>query len=312
MRRAFLLNKDNDLSSCRYDLVFIGTEQRTNERRTQIVIVLTGAMMILEIVAGVLLGSMALLADGWHMASHAAALGIAALGYAFARRHALNPRFCFGTGKIGELAGFSSALLLALISLLMTYESVRRFFAPVRISFDEAIAVAFLGLIVNIISALLLRNHPAPHEDHPAHVDHNLKAAYLHVLADALTSVLAIFALSAGRFLGWVWMDPVMGVVGSVVIARWSYHLMRDTGRILLDVNADHDLSEKIRGLIESDSHDRVSDLHVWRVGPCHFAAIISVTTNGRTTPMKYKARLEHLRELCHITVEVNPLSTDR
>jgi cation diffusion facilitator family transporter len=298
------------INSCRYELVFTGEEERTSERRTQIVIGLTSAMMVLEIIAGVLLGSMALLADGWHMASHAAALGIAALGYAFARRHALNPRFCFGTGKIGELAGFTSALLLALISLLMIYESVRRFFAPVRISFDEAIAVAILGLIVNVVSALLLRNHPAPHQEH-AHVDHNLKAAYLHVLADALTSVLAIVALSAGRFLGWAWLDPIMGVIGSAVIARWSHHLLRDTGRMLLDVNANHDLSEKIRNLIESDSSGRVSDLHVWRVGPCHYAAILSVDSNKKTTPAQYKAKLEHLRELCHITVEVNPLSAE-
>jgi cation diffusion facilitator family transporter len=304
------MDKDDRVNSCRHDLVFTGEEERASERRTQIVISLTSAMMILEIVAGVLLGSMALLADGWHMASHAAALGITALGYAFARRHALNPRFCFGTGKIGELAGFTSALLLALISLVMIYESVRRFFAPVRISFDEAIAVATLGLIVNVISALLLRNHPVPHEEN-AHVDHNLKAAYLHVLADALTSVLAIFALSAGRFLGWAWMDPIMGVIGSGVIARWSYHLLRDTGRMLLDVNEDHQLWEKIRSLIEFESTDRVSDLHVWRVGPCQYAAILSVNSGTKTTPAQYKAKMEHLRELCHITVEVNPLSPE-
>jgi cation diffusion facilitator family transporter len=305
------MEKDERVNQCRYDLVFTGEEERVNERRTRIVISLTAAMMILEIAAGVVLGSMALLADGWHMASHAAALGITALGYALARRHALNPRFCFGTGKIGELAGFSSALLLALISLLMTYESVRRFFAPVRISFDEAIAVAILGLIVNVVSALLLQHPSDPHEHPHAHVDHNLKAAYLHVLADALTSVLAIFALSAGRFLGWVWMDPVMGVVGSAVIGRWAYHLLRDTGRMLLDVTADHELAEKIRELIESDGHDRVSDLHVWRVGPCHYAAILSVTSNQKTPPKAYKAKLESLREICHITVEVNPLPAE-
>jgi cation diffusion facilitator family transporter len=243
------------------------------------------------------------------MASHAAALGITALGYAFARRHALNPNFCFGTGKIGELAGFSSALLLALISLLMAYESVRRFFAPVRISFDEAIAVAVLGLVVNVLSALLLRDTPEAQDRAHAHMDHNLKAAYLHVMADALTSVLAIFALSAGRFLGWVWMDPVMGVVGSAVIGRWAYHLLKDTGRMLLDMTTDEDLSAKIRGLIESDAGDRVSDLHVWRVGPGHYAAIVSVNTRTKTTPAQYKAKMEPLRALCHITVEVNRLS---
>jgi cation diffusion facilitator family transporter len=301
------MNRDPRVNSCCHDLVFTGEEERASERRTRIVISLTAAMMVLEIAAGIILGSMALLADGWHMASHAAALGITALGYAFARHHALNPRFCFGTGKIGELAGFSSALLLALIALLMAYESVRRFFAPVPISFDEAIAVAVLGLMVNVVSALLLRDHPDPRDPSHSHVDHNLKAAYLHVLADALTSLLAIFALSAGRFLGWVWMDPVMGVVGSAVIGRWAYNLLLDTGRMLLDVTADHDLSEEIRSLIESDSSDRVSDLHVWRVGPCHFAAILSVTSDQNSPPKTYKAKLAQLKELCHITVEVNP-----
>jgi cation diffusion facilitator family transporter len=305
------MDKQDRVNACRYELVFTGNEERASERRTRMVIILTAAMMILEIIAGAVLGSMALLADGWHMASHAAALGITALGYAVARRHALNPNFCFGTGKIGELAGFSSALLLALISLLMAYESIRRFFAPVRISFDEAIAVAVLGLIVNIVSALLLRDRPEAH-DHPhPHVDHNLKAAYLHVLADALTSVLAIFALSAGRFLGWVWMDPFMGVVGSAVIGRWACLLLKDTGRMLLDVTADHELSEKIRGLIESEARDRVSDLHVWRVGPCHYAAILSVSSDRQRSPKEYKAKLEHLKELCHITVEVNPLDPE-
>lgn len=264
--------------------------------------------MILEIASGLLFGSMALLADGWHMASHAAALGITALGYALARRHASNPRFCFGTGKIGDLAAFSSALLLAFIALLMAYESVKRFFSPVKISFDEAIAVALLGLAVNIISALLLKENEAGHDHGRHHVDHNLRAAYLHVLADALTSILAIVALSAGRFLGWAWMDPLMGVVGSVVIARWSYQLSKETGRILLDMNTNERLANKIRQLIESDPASHISDLHVWRIGPGHFAALISIVTNRSRSPAAYKKELEPLENLSHVTVEVNSL----
>ncbi|UCF95692.1 MAG: CDF family Co(II)/Ni(II) efflux transporter DmeF [Desulfobacterales bacterium] len=263
-------------------------------------------MMVLEIVSGLLFGSMALLADGWHMASHAAALGITALGYALARRHAVDARFSFGTGKIGELAGFSSALLLALIALLMAYESVKRFYAPVPISFDEAIAVAVLGLMVNLVSAWLLQEKHAGHH-HAHHTDHNLRAAYLHVLADALTSILAIVALTAGRFWGWVWMDPLMGIVGALVIARWAYGLTRDTSCVLLDININQKLSRNIRKLIESRADNRVADLHLWRIGPGHFAAIISVVTGDPRPPDYYKDLLGHFKELGHVTIEVNP-----
>ncbi|MGD2126785.1 MAG: CDF family Co(II)/Ni(II) efflux transporter DmeF [Desulfobacteraceae bacterium] len=297
----------HDLSLWCHDHVFIGANQHTNERRTLVVIGLTATMMILEITSGLLFGSMALLADGWHMASHAAALGITALGYSFARRYAANPRFTFGTGKIGELAGFSSALLLAFIAILMAYESVKRFFSPVSISFDEAIAVAVLGLIVNVVSAVILRDdHREAHDDHH-HVDHNLRAAYLHVLADALTSLLAILALSAGRFIGWAWMDPLMGIAGSIVIARWSYKLLRNTGCILLDMNTNNALAAKISRLLESESDDRISDLHVWHIGFGHFAAVVSIVTNDPRPPVEYKRRLEHLKEICHVTVEINP-----
>jgi len=265
-------------------------------------------MMIVEIVCGLLFGSMALLADGWHMASHAAALGITALGYLFARRHASDPRYCFGTGKIGELAGYSSALLLAVIALIMAYESVKRLLLPVAISFDEAIAVAVLGLIVNIISALLLKGEHLEEYHHSSHdADHNIRAAYLHVLADALTSLLAIVALSAGRFLRWVWMDPVMGIVGAIVIARWSYNLVRDTGRILLDMNTNRSLSDDVRRLVESDADNQIADLHVWRVGPGHFAAIVSVLTSRPQPPVYYKGLLKSFKQLCHVTVEINP-----
>lgn len=299
----------HDLSPGWHEHVFLGANQHVNERRTQIVIGLTATMMILEIAAGLLFGSMALLADGWHMASHAAALSITALGYYFARRHASNPRFSFGTGKIGELAGYSSALLLALIALLMAYESVRRLYAPVAISFDKAIAVAILGLLVNIASALLLKERQEGHQRTHHNRDHNLRSAYLHVLADALTSLLAIVALSAGRFLGWVWMDPFMGIVGAIVIVRWSYSLVRDTGRILLDMNTNSAFSDKIRSLIETDSDNRISDLHVWRVGPGHFAAIVAIVTHHPRPPIHYKELLGHVEELCHVTVEVNRIA---
>lgn len=301
--------KDTEqVSFSQHDHIYLGANQQVNEQRTLLVIGLTASMMILEILAGLMFGSMALLADGWHMASHAAALGITALGYAFARQHAHDPKYTFGTGKIGELAGFSSALLLAVIALLMGYESSRRFFAPVVISFDQAIAVAVVGFVVNVVSALLLKEK---HEDHQGHhhADHNLRAAYLHVLADALTSILAIFALSAGRILGWVWMDPLMGIVGAVIIARWSYNLLRDTGRVLLDVNINNTLHDNIRQVIEADEDSKIVDLHVWRVGPGHFAAIISVVTSQQHHPRHYKQLLENVQELYHVTVEVNPAS---
>jgi cation diffusion facilitator family transporter len=249
---------------------------------------------------------MALLADGWHMASHAAALAITALGYWMAQRYAADKRFSFGTGKIGELAGYSSAILLAVIALLMAYESLRRFFSPISIQFEEAIAVAGLGLVVNLVSAFILKERHDGHDHDHHHTDYNLKSAYLHVLADALTSILAIVALSTGRFFGWVWMDPLMGIVGAVVIFRWSYSLIRDTGSILLDLNINTPLSEKIKKQIESDGDSRVVDLHLWRLGPGHFAAIISIHTNHLRSPAYYKEYLEAIEELRHITVEVN------
>jgi len=296
-----------DPSSLNHDHLFLGAHQKEHERRTRLVIGLTATMMVLEITAGLIFGSMALLADGWHMASHAAALGITAVGYHLARRNASNPKFSFGTGKIGDLAGFSSALLLAFIALLMIYESVIRLYEPVTISFDEAITVAVLGLIVNLVSAYLLRGRHGEHAADHHHRDHNLRSAYLHVLTDALTSVLAIMALSAGRFLGWVWMDPLMGIVGGLVIARWSFTLSRDTGRILLDMDIHNNLTEEIRRLVESEGDDQILDLHVWRVAPGHFSTIISLLTSNPRPPSHYKERFAPFKELGHITVEVNP-----
>ena len=298
--------KSHDIYTSNHQHIVISDTQMANERRTWLVIALTATMMVLEITAGFIFGSMALLADGWHMASHASALGITAIAYYFARRYASDRRFSFGTGKIGELAGYSSALLLALIALLMAYESVTRFFSPVAIRFDEAIAVAVLGLIVNLVSAVILKEkHDGYKHDHH-HEDHNLKAAYLHVLADALTSVLAIVALTTGRFLGWVWMDPLMGIVGAIVISRWAYGLTRDTGSILLDMDVNTHLTENIRNLLEAGGESQIQDLHLWRLGPDHFAAIISLSTQNPRPPEYYKDQLGEIKELRHITVEVN------
>jgi len=302
------VSKDHP-TSWRHSHAFLSDAQRANERRTRIVIGLTACMMVVEIVSGYLFGSMALLADGWHMASHAAALGLAAIGYLFARRLASDPRFSFGTGKVGELAGYTSALVLALIALLMAYESIRRLVKPVAITFDEAIAVAFLGLLVNVLSAFILRDVHTGEQRGDHHRDHNLRGAYLHVIADALTSVLAVVALTAGRFLGWLWMDPLMGIVGAVVISRWSFGLLRDTGTILLDMNHNRTLSEEIRRLVEADAGTRVTDLHLWRVGPGHFAAIIALVTATPRPPSHYKDLVQTLRELSHVTFEVNPES---
>jgi len=295
--------------SSNHDHVFLSDRQRVHERRTLLVIGLTAVMMVVEVVSGLIFGSMALLADGWHMASHASALSITAVAYFFARRHAHNPVFSFGTGKIGELAGFSSALLLAGIALLMAYASVKRLYAPVPISFDEAIAVALFGFVVNVVSAFILKDHEEEGEEHGGHQDHNLRAAYLHVLADALTSVLAMMALIAGRFFGWVFMDPLMGIVGAIIISRWSYHLMRDTGRILLDMGPCGELAEEIGRIFEGMPNHRLEDLHVWRIGPGHFSAIVSVSAADPKPPERYKELLARLRGLSHVTVEVNPLA---
>lgn len=295
------------LASRVHEHIFLDAAQGANERHTRIVIGLTASMMVVEIVSGYLFGSMALLADGWHMASHAAALGLTAIGYFFARRRASDPRFTFGTGKLGELAGYSSALVLGLIAVLMAYESVRRLFQPVAIFFDEAIAVAVVGLAVNLVSAFILRAPVTEDRRGDHHRDHNLRGAYLHVIADAFTSLLAIVALTTGRFLGWLWMDPFMGIVGAAVISRWSLGLLRDTGGILLDMNHNRPLAEEIRRRLEADPGTHVTDLHVWRVGPGHFAAIISLVTSSPRPPSHYKDLLRNVGELSHLTLEVNP-----
>jgi len=285
-----------------------GTHVRTRgERRTWWVIGLTLTMMTVEIAAGMAFGSMALLADGWHMGTHAAALSVAAFAYAYARRHANDPRYSFGTGKVGALGGFASAVGLAVVATMVFGESARRLASPVAIHFDEAIAVACVGLAVNVACALLLREdqNEATFAEHPHH-DHNLRGAYLHVLADALTSVLAIAALSTGKLFGWTWMDPIMGLVGSIVIARWSYGLLRDTSRVLLDAELPEERRVAIRGAIESDADSRVADLHVWRVGPRHLAATVSVVAHDPHEPDHYKRLLARQHDLVHVTVEVH------
>jgi cation diffusion facilitator family transporter len=298
-----------------HDHVFLGAEHAHNERRTWFVVALTIFMMVGEIAAGSFFGSMALLADGWHMATHAAALGIAATAYLFARQHSRNSHFSFGTGKFGDLAAFSSAIILAIVAIQIAYESAVRLVYPVPIVYGEAIAVAVLGLCVNLVSAWLLRDshdhhhgHGHSHEDHHHHHDNNLRAAYVHVLADAATSVLAIAALVVAMYSHWVWTDPAVGIIGSLVIASWAYGLMRDCGAVLLDVCADKDLEAVIRDRLETKG-DRVIDLHLWQVGPGHRAAVISVISDNPLPAGTYKRRLNGLQGLCHITVEVGQRS---
>ncbi|MDQ8730707.1 CDF family Co(II)/Ni(II) efflux transporter DmeF [Bradyrhizobium sp. LHD-71] len=292
---------------------FLGARHDHHARRTWLVVALTAAMMVAEIVGGTVFGSMALVADGWHMSTHAGALAIAGLAYHFARKHVHDPRFTFGTGKLGELAGFASAVILAIVALLIAYESMQRLLAPVPISFNEAIVIAVVGLGVNLASAWLLRedhdhghHHGHDHHHHHRHHDSNLRAAYLHVLADALTSVLAIAALLAARFYGWVWMDPAVGIVGAVVIASWSIGLIRSAGIVLLDMVPDASLSSQIKHRLEIKG-DRVSDLHLWRLGPGHSALVVSVVSDEPKDPAVYKARLGGLHGLSHVTVEVHP-----
>lgn len=389
--------------------VFLGEGHEHAEKRTWWVIWLCGAMMLLEIVGGWMFGSIALIADGLHMSTHAGALLLAALAYSYARRHATDARFTFGTGKLGDLAGFTSAIVLAMISLLIGWEAVSRLLSPVPIAFAEAIPIATLGLGVNVVSAWLLssgghhhhhhhghghqhadahsadlggtdltveiheagvpprfRVHgaipaaeltaetirpdgsrkvfafvqqggalesvdeiPEPHEfgvtlrrgadsasirfhEHThaqdsAHRDNNMRAAVVHVIADAAVSVLVIVGLLLARGFGWLWMDPLAGIIGAFVIASWAYGLIRDTGCILLDMNPDQTLTDRLRREIETDG-DRLTDLHVWRLGPGHLGAVMSVTTSHDRQPEDYLRRLRQFPTLSHITVEVHPL----
>src|SRR5437667_1277208 len=278
------------------------------ERRTRIVIGVTAAMMIVEIAAGLMSHSMALLADGGHMSTHVIAFLIAAVAYYFARSQAGNARFSFGTGKIGVLGGFTSAVVLSIVAVLMAGESVHRLFVPLEIHFNEAIGIACIGLLVNLGCAGLLadRHHESGHGSAHDH-DLNLRAAYLHVLADAFTSVLAITALTGGKFFGWAWLDPVVGVVGSGVVFSWAYTLLRDTSGILLDrTPASSDLPDQIRRAVESDGDSLVTDLHVWQVGTGKFAAIVSIVAHEPRSCDAYRALLRGHQELVHVTVETH------
>ena len=298
----------------RHSHIFLGDTHERNERKTWAVIAICTAMMLAEIVGGWWFGSVALIADGLHMSTHAGALLIAALAYTCSRLYANDARLTFGTGKFGDLAAFTSAIALAMIALLIGYESADRLLHPVPIAFNQAIPIAVVGLGVNLLSAYLLRdNHDHHHghvheHDHPhahrIHRDHNLRAAFVHVMADAAVSVLVIFGLVAGRQFGWVWMDPIMGLVATIVILSWSWTLIRSAGSILLDVCPDPSLSRKIAARLEQGS-DRVSDLHLWRLGPGHLGAVISIVSHDPRTPEQYKKRLSGLPGLSHVTIEV-------
>jgi cation diffusion facilitator family transporter len=328
----------HSIDEFRHAHVFLGAKHERNERRTWGVIAICAAMMVAEIAGGLTFGSVALIADGLHMSTHAGALLIAALAYTYARRHASNPRFAFGSGKLGDLAAFSSAIVLAMIALLIGYESFARLIAPVPIAFNEAIPIAVAGLAVNLISAWLLRDdhdhhdehghhahhdhlghehrpaHDHDHHDHAhdhdhahptkVHRDHNLRAAFVHVIADAAVSVLVIVGLLFGREFGWLWVDAVMGLVATVVILSWSWTLIRSAGAVLIDAMADPALARAITGRLEQGS-DRISDLHLWRLGPGHLAAVISLVTHNPRAPDYYKRRLAGLSSLSHVTVEV-------
>lgn len=318
---------------------------REAERRTRVVIGITAVTMVGEIVTGWLYNSMALLADGWHMASHAGALGITVCAYAYARRHRDDPRFSYGTGKVGVLGGYTNAVILAIVAIAMAFTSLERLLTPQPIGFNEALAVASLGLGINLICVWLLssrseghihseqhrcshshgnhssggasetRNHHShpdipspPSHAHPvAKTDHNLQAAVLHVATDALTSVLAILALLAGKWLNWIWLDPLMGVVGAVVIVRWSWSLLGDTAHILLDGQEHQARMDDVRHSLEDGGDGRVVDLHLWRLSPRHVGAVVALVSHDPQSADHYKEKLSKIPELSHVTVEVNP-----
>ncbi len=308
--------KEELLDRFRHSHSFGQDQKRPGEIRTLIVIAITITMMVVEIIAGIVYGSMALLADGLHMASHAVALGINAFAYIYARKHAHNMRYSFGTGKVNTLGGYTGAVLLALFAAMMTWESVQRLLDPVSIAFNQAILVAVIGLLVNGVSVFILgEDHKHDHETdsdhshkhkHDHHHDYNLKSAYLHVMADALTSVLAILALLIGKYSGAIWVDPLMGIVGAMLIARWSIGLLRNTSAILLDEQASTTMQERMREILEQDENNRVVDLHVWTVGPNIHAAAIAIVSSDPKLPNFYKRLLNEHMHFNHITIEVH------
>jgi cation diffusion facilitator family transporter len=331
---------DEAMNPFRHSHMFLGRAHAKNERRTWGVIVLCTVMMLVEIVGGTIFGSLALVADGWHMSTHAGALLLAALAYTYARRHADDPSFAFGTGKIGDLAGYTSAIILAFIGLLICHEAALRLIHPQPIDFGEAIPIAAAGLVVNIVSALMLsggddrrhrhgpgpadhhahrRTHPHDHQHvhdhdheypHPHHHgqighDNNMRAAFFHVIGDAAVSVLVIVGLLLARAFGWLWLDPVMGIIGAAVIVSWSYVLLRDTSSVLLDRTADRRLLGDLRQAVEAEG-DSLNDLHLWRLGPGHLGAIVSVTTHSDRGASFYHTLLGRFQTLSHVTVEIS------
>lgn len=304
---------DHDHGVWTHDHVFLGATHSRAERRARLAALITAVFMIVEIVCGLLFGSMALLADGFHMATHVGALGLAAGAYWLARRHAGDTRFTFGSGKFGDLAAFASAIVLGVIAVGIAFESAQRLAAPVAVNYRDALLIAALGLCVNLASAFVLRD--APHHHHGAdhdhdhdhgHTDHNMRAAYVHVLADAATSVLAIAALAAGLWFGLAFLDPLVGVIGAGVIASWAYGLVRDSGLVLLDAEDNPAMAKDIRRHLETVAGLRVCDLHLWRLGPGHRGLIVSLVSPAETSAEAVKADLrQHYPDLSHVTVEV-------
>ena len=301
----------HDLDKWRHEHNFFVPREQ-NEKNTFVVMSLTAVTMVIEIIAGIVFGSMALLADGWHMGTHVAAFLITLFAYRYSRKNANNPDFSFGTGKINVLGGFASAVALAVVALVMAVESVGRFFSPVEIHYGQSILVAVVGLTVNVVSAFLLNGnhghdhhhgHSHGHEHH--HEDHNLKAAYFHVLADALTSVLAIIALLFGSLFGWRVLDPLMGIVGALVITRWAWGLLKESSAILLDAGVKSEVRDEIRELIEADADNRITDLHVWKIGPQHLAVLLTLVTHHPRSASEYKQLLAGLCQIKHISIEV-------
>lgn len=293
---------------------------QSGEKKVKYVILITAIMMIAEVASGIAFGSMALLADGWHMGTHVLALGVAFFAYAYARKHAKDPAYVFGTGKISVLGGFASAVMLGFAAILICFESVERFFAPEQIRFNEAITVAVIGLIVNLISAVILHEHhehshgdESKHEGHEheehSHTnhDHNLRAAYFHVAADAITSLTAIFALTAGKYIGWSWLDPLMGAVGSIVILKWAYGLIITTSEILMDRNTNQGLIDEIQKIVTADGETKILDFHMWKINSSEYAAMMSISSR-KMGPAHFKSMLGHFKEIAHVTVEVNSL----
>ena len=309
----------HDLSAWQHEHVF-DEGNVAGERRTWIVVAITAAMMVAEIVVGWLTNSMALTADGWHMATHAAALAITGISYQLARRHAGDASYAFGTWKIEILGSFASALLLAVVALYMVVESIARLVRPLDIRFEEALWVAVLGLAVNLLCAWLLKGHDHGHDHHDehehahgddhghghGHVDLNMRSAYVHVIADAATSVFAIAALTAGMLAGWGWLDPVMGLAGAALILVWAWQLVRDSSRVLLDREMDGPLTQWVRGAIEADGDAKIADLHLWRVGRSRYACIVSLVADRPGSPDLYRRRLSQNPALAHISIEVN------